>query len=284
MPVRTLRSNDAGVRSRHDAAVRRRERRQHLALAREPGTDRPSREALDALHRQYAVDRDPVIREQLVDAYSGLAAHLAGRFANRGEAYDDLRQVAMLALLKALNGFDPNVGVRFSTYAAPTILGELKRYLRDRSWAVRPPRWVHDLYLHLQGAIDELTHELGRAPTIPEIAERTAAPVEQVLEALEAGEWRHATSLDAPTGDADARPLSASVGGIDERFADVERAVTLPALLARLSEYERELVRLRFDEGLIQQEIANRLGTSQMQVSRLLTRTVRRLQAFAGEG
>src|SRR5436309_3692882 len=134
--------------------------------------------------------RDPVLANRLVEFNYGLAHRLASRFDNRGEAHEDMTQVAMLGLVKAIDGFDPDRGLRFSTYATPTILGELKRHFRDRGWAVRPPRRVHDLYLNVQHAIDDLGQELRRSPTLPEIAERVCASVEQVVEAIDAGGLR----------------------------------------------------------------------------------------------
>src|SRR5207248_181223 len=162
------------------------------------------------LHREYLRTRDPDVCRQVVEAHAGLAHRLAGRFANRGESPEDLTQVAMLGLVKAVQGFDPDRGLRFSTYATPTILGELKRHFRDRSWAVRLPRRVHDLYLVVQGAVDELAQENGRSPTIAEIAERVSAEEEQVIEAIEAGGLRRSTSLDVPAGPDDGRSLANS--------------------------------------------------------------------------
>src|SRR5690348_5510804 len=181
------------------------------------------------LHRAYFHSRDPELAGELVDAHSGLAHRLASRFANRGESPDDLNQVAMLGLVKAIEGFDPDRGLRFSTYATPTVLGELKRHFRDRGWAVRLPRRVHDLYLNVQHAIDELAQELHRSPTIPEIAERVCAPVDSVLEAMEAGGLRRSTSIDARLGPDDERSLSASLGEDDRRLEGVDRNLTLAA-------------------------------------------------------
>jgi RNA polymerase sigma-B factor len=235
------------------------------------------------LHRLYLSTRDPEVCRQVIDAHAGLAHRLASRFGNRGEATDDLTQVAMLGLLKAIQGFDPDRGLRFSTYATPTILGELKRHFRDRGWAVRPPRRVHDLYLVVQGAIDELSQELGRSPTIAEIADRAAATEEDVLEAIEAGGLRSSTSLDVPTGIDDRRPLIETVGEEDDGLAGVERHLTLTTMLRRLPPQEQEIMRLRFVDGLTQLEIARRVGLSQMQISRILARSLDRLRTWAGE-
>jgi len=257
------------------APQRRRSRR------RSPGAG--SHMDLVNLHRTYLDKRDPAIGRQLVEAHSGLAHRLAARFSNRGESPDDLTQVAMLGLVKAIDGFDPDRGLRFSTYATPTILGELKRHFRDRGWAVRLPRRVHDLYLTVQHAIDDLAQELGRSPSLPEIAERVCASVDDVIEAIEAGGLRRSASIDARLGPDDERSLSSSLGEEDARLAGVDRNLTLAAVVRRLPDVEQEVVRLRFVEGLTQLEIAQRVGRSQMQVSRLLARSLERLRGWVSE-
>src|SRR5438270_11873510 len=236
------------------------------------------------LHRTYQRTRDPHIASQLVDAHSGLVHRLAARFANRGEAPEDLSQVAMLGLVKAIEGFDPDRGLRFSTYATPTILGELKRHFRDRGWAVRLPRRVHDLYLNVQHAIDELSQELRRPPTLPEIAERISSSVEEVVEAMEAGGLRRSASIEARLGPDDERSLASCLGDEDAALAGIDRSLTLAAVVQRLPEVEQEIVRLRFVEGLTQTEIAHRIGRSQMQISRLLARGLERLRGWVTEG
>ena len=239
---------------------------------------------LGDLHREYFHTRDPDLARQLVDAHCGLAHRLASRFANRGEAPEDLTQVALLGLVKAIEGFDPDRGLRFSTYATPTILGELKRHFRDRGWAVRLPRRVHDRYLNVQHAIDDLAQELHRSPTLPEIAERVGAPVESVVEAIEAGGLRRYASIDARVSPDDERSQASSLGEVDPDLVSVERNLTLAAVVQRLPEVEQEIVRLRFVEGLTQLEIAERVGRSQMQISRLLARTLDRLRSWVADG
>lgn len=239
---------------------------------------------LGALHREYLDSHDPAIASELVEAHSGLAHRLAGRFVNRGESPDDLTQVAMLGLVKAIDGFDPDRGLRFSTYATPTILGELKRHFRDRGWAVRLPRRVHDLYLTVQHAIDDLAQEVGRSPTLPEIADRVCASVDDVIEAIEAGGLRRSASIDARLGPDDERSLASSLGDEDPRLAGIDRNLTLAAVVRRLPEIEQEVVHLRFVEGLTQLEIAQRVGRSQMQISRLLARSLDRLRGWVSEG
>jgi len=194
---------------------------------------------MEALHREYLRTRDPALANQLVEFHCGLAHRLAARFANRGEAPDDLTQVALLGLVKAIDGFDPERGLRFSTYATPTILGELKRHFRDKGWAIRPPRRVHDLYLNVQHAIDDLAQELRRSPTLPEIAERVCASVEDVVEAIEAGGLRRYTSIDARVGPDDERSLASSLGDDDPDLTGIERHLTLAAVVRRLPEVEQ---------------------------------------------
>jgi RNA polymerase sigma-B factor len=230
----------------------------------------------------YASTGDVVLRDRLVAAHMGLAAYLARRFANRGQPLDDLVQVASLGLLKAVDRFDPSLGVEFSTYATTTIVGELKRHLRDKGWAVRAPRRMQELYLTLSQVVDTLGQELGRSPNIAELAAEVQASEEDVLEALEAGQAYRFASLDAPRGDGEgAEPLGERIGREDADLARAEQRATLDPLLKRLPNRERQVVQLRFFEGLTQSEIARRLGISQMQVSRLLNRSVAQLRSLA---
>jgi RNA polymerase sigma-B factor len=216
----------------------------------------------------------------------GLAISLAGRFAGRGEERDDLNQVALLGLTRAIDRFDPDRGIELTTFAAITILGDLKRHFRDQSWMVRPPRRVHDLYLRAQRALDELTQLLGRSPTVAELAQDLEVTIEDVVEAMEAGGLRHLRSIDAPAGgdgDDGGSDLDRRFGHEDEDLARADGRAMLPALMNRLPEREREMVRLRFLEGMSQSEIAKRMGVSQMQVSRLLARTLADLREWAAE-
>jgi RNA polymerase sigma-B factor len=223
------------------------------------------------------------VREELITSNLGLARHLARRFANRGEPYDDLYQVASMGLVKSASRFDPNRGVQFSTFAAKTILGELKRHLRDRGWAVRAPRRLQELYLELTPAVESLSQELGRSPTVPELAKAIGTDEESVLEAMEAGHGYRASSIDA-SDRSDLDPPSEKLGDVDPRFGKVEDRMLLQNAIEALPERERSLVQMRFYEGLTQHEIAVRIGVSQMQVSRLLATTVRRLRrACEGE-
>jgi RNA polymerase sigma-B factor len=231
----------------------------------------------------YFHTRSPAAREQVVASYQGLAYSLAGRFAQRGEELDDLNQVALIGLLKAIDRFDPERGTELTTFATATILGELKRHLRDRGWSVRLPRRVHDLHLQAQQTIDELTQESGRSPTLPEIAVRLGVAVDDVIEALDAGGLRHNTSLEAPLSGGDDHSLSNRIGVKDQRMAEVDGRMELSPLLARLPERQQRILNLRFVAGCSQTEIASMVGVSQMQVSRLLARSLAQLRVWAGE-
>ena len=240
--------------------------------------DDKERDELRRKFHEYAQSRDRTLRDQLVTAHMGLAEYLARRFTNRGEPLDDLVQVAALGLLKAVDRFDPERGLEFSTYATPTIVGELKRHFRDKGWAVRVPRRVQELHLRLGGVVSQLSQELGRSPTIGEIAQAATVSEEEVLEAIEAGHAYRFTSLDAPSGNDDEMSLSAELGSEDQGLIDSEHRVTLSPLIAQFPPRERMILHLRFFEGLTQSEIAGRLGISQMHVSRLLARALAQLR------
>ncbi|HEY7135992.1 MAG TPA: SigB/SigF/SigG family RNA polymerase sigma factor [Acidimicrobiia bacterium] len=223
------------------------------------------------------------LRDELVEEHVGLAEYLARRFADRGEAFDDLRQVALVGLLKAVERFEPDRGLRFSTFATPTIVGELKRHFRDRGWAVRVPRRIQELHLQLVKVIGNLSQELGRSPTPEEIARRTGTRVEDVLEAMEAGGVYRLASLDAALANEERNgiDLGARLGEDDPEFDGVERREELSELLATLPARERRIVYLRFFEGLTQSEIATEVGISQMHVSRLLAKSLDSLRREA---
>lgn len=225
---------------------------------------------------EYARTRDPMLRDELISANLGLAHQLARRFANRGEPHDDLVQVASLALVKAVDRFDPDRGATFSSFAVTSIVGELKRHFRDRGWAVRAPRRIQELYLELGHHIDQLSQELGRAPTIAELAVAAGSTEDAVLEALEAGRGYRSASLDAP--DRDEKTLAASLGGDDPQFTHIEDRSVLALALRRLSSRDRRIIQLRFVDGLTQSEIAAKLGVSQMQISRLLSASLQSLR------
>lgn len=222
-------------------------------------------------------------RDRVVCAYQGLAYSLAARFAQRGEDLDDLNQVALVGLLKAISRFDPDRGIELTTFATTTILGELKRHLRDYSWSVRLPRRVHDLYLRAQESIDELSQELGRGPTLTEIRERLDATMEDVVEALDAGGFRHNASLDVVIAARDNHARSNPLADRDGQLVEVDERLTLSPLLSRLPDRQQQIVTLRFTFGYSQTQIASLVGVSQMQVSRLLSRGLARLRALAAE-
>jgi RNA polymerase sigma-B factor len=257
----------------------------------QPGVDvptapdaEPDREKLQQLFADYRRTGNQEQRDALVEAHLGLAEYLARRFDRRGEPLDDLVQVASLALIKAVERFDPERGLEFSTFAVPTIVGELKRHFRDKSWAVRVSRRLQELHLRLGTAVSDLTHELGRSPTIPEIAKRLGVTPDDVVEAMEAGRAYRSSSLDAQvTSDDDegAMPLSARIGDTDLNLKKVDERNQLASLLRDLPERERTILLLRFFDGLTQSQIADRIGISQMHVSRLLSRTLEQLREQA---
>jgi len=245
-------------------------------------TDRADKDALLRVFADFAESRDPSLRDQLIEAHLGLAEYLARRFTNRGEPLDDLVQVASLGLVKAVERFDPSRGLEFTTFATPTIVGELKRHFRDKGWAVRVPRRVQELHLRVTRVIDDLSLELGRSPTVPEIAKRAGTTEDEVTEAIDAGSAYRSTSLDAGRGDDDESPgLLGQLGGIDAELSRAERRAALGPLMSQLTEREQVMLYLRFYEGLTQSEIAKRLGISQMHVSRLLSRSLQQLRELA---
>lgn len=234
----------------------------------------------DALWRLRA--SRPGARDELVRRNLHLARALAARYRNANEPLDDLIQVASLGLLKAVDRFDPDFGRSFSTYAIPTILGELRRHFRDTGWSVHVPRGTQEMALRVQRAISELTEKRGRSPSVPDVAAYLELEPELVLEALEAGQAHFATSLDAPVAGAgdDSEPttLLEQTGADDAAFSLIETSSSLVAGIARLPSLERDALVLRLDRGMTQSEIARELGCSQMQISRLLRRAAQRLR------
>ena len=230
------------------------------------------------LQRAHRGDRQA--REQLVQRFLPLARQLARRYHRGGEPLDDLIQVASLGLLKAIDRFDPTRPTAFSSFAVPTILGELKRHFRDKGWSVRVPRDLQELTIRLEPANEGLSREIGRAPTTAELAERLGVTVEQVLEAREAAGAYRAVSLDRPR-DEEEDGDGAGFGIEDAGFAEAEDAATVQHLMRVLSDREREVLRLRFAEDLTQSEIGHRVGLSQMHISRLLRQAVARLREAA---
>ncbi|MDG4760563.1 RNA polymerase sigma factor SigF [Micromonospora sp. WMMD710] len=222
--------------------------------------------------------RRPALRDRTIEAWLPLARHLARRYAGRGASDDDLAQTAAVGLIKAVDNFDASRGVDFSGYAIPTVIGEIKRYFRDRTWAVRVPRRLQELRLSISAANSTLTHTLGRSPTVADIASYLDVSEETVLEGLEGARAYRATSLSTPTGADGGRELGETLGGDDHEFDLVEIRVALGPALATLPEREREILSLRFHGNLTQAQIADRIGISQMHVSRLITRSLAALR------
>jgi len=219
------------------------------------------------------------IRSELVELHLPLVEYLARRFRNRGEWLDDLTQVATIGLIKSIDRFDLERGVEFSTYATPTIVGEIKRHFRDKGWAVRVPRRLQELKLALAKAIGELAQNLGRAPTVAELAAHLQMSEEEVLEGLESANAYSTVSLDAPdSGDEDAPAVAESLGMVDEALEGVEYRESLKPLLEQLPPREKRILLLRFFGNMTQSQIATELGISQMHVSRLLARTLAQLR------
>lgn len=234
------------------------------------------REELRALHREYRATDDPAekdrIRERLVEGYRGLVYFLARKFMNRGEPLDDIVQVGFLGLIKAIERFEPEMGNEFTTFATPTVTGEIKRYFRDKGWAIRFPRRLQELYQQVLRTNEDLKKELGRTPRVPEIAERLKVSEEEVLEALEMSPAHAPISLSATIGSdsgEDGRSLFDSLGNADPNLDRVEMRDVLRRAMEHLTPRERAIMAMRFYDEMSQSEIAKRLGISQMHVSRL---------------
>ena len=240
-----------------------------------------------ALLRRYAQDPSPVVREELVGRFMPLARRLASRYSGGAEPFDDLVQVASVGLVKAIDRFDPERGTAFSTFAVPTILGELKRHFRDRGWSIHVPREVQERILKVEKALADLPSRLGRAPTVDDIAERLGVTIDQVLEAMHASQGHHAVSLDASPAMGDGEepaPLRERIGSVDLGFETVEYGAAIQGALSEISQRDREILHLRFVEDLTQSEIADRVGVSQMHVSRILRATLEILRNAVAEG
>ena len=230
-----------------------------------------------------ARDGDERAREELTARFMPLARSLALRYQRSGEPFDDLLQVASLGLVKAIDRFDPDRAIAFSSYAVPTILGEIKRYFRDRTWAVRVPRGLQEMSMRVDRALGELAEHLRRQPSVKEIAAAIGANEEDVLEALQAGGAYRAVSFEAPSGGSgeDAATLADSVGVRENGFDRAEERATLDALLGAVGERERDVLRMRFDEDMTQAEIGAAIGVSQMQISRIIRQALQRLREAA---
>ena len=221
-------------------------------------------------------------RDRAAEAWLPLARHLANRYTGRGEPSDDLYQTATVGLLKAIDKFDPSFGVEFAGYAIPTIIGEIKRHFRDRTWAIRVPRRLQELRLAITAANSALTHTLGRSPTAADVAEHLGITEEEVLEGLEGARAYSATSLSTPVTADGGTELGDTLGGEDPEFALAEARIALGPALAALDEREQRILSLRFYGNLTQTEIAEQVGISQMHVSRLISRSLVKLRGHLG--
>ena len=239
------------------------------------------------LFGRFIDQRDPLDREAIIERFMPLARQIAARYQRPEEPFDDVFQVACYGLVKAVDRFDVERGVAFSSYAVPTITGEIKRHFRDRAWAVRVPRDLQELALRVERVGAELTRDLGRAPSVDEVARALGGTAEDVLEAMEAATAYHATSLDTPrpSGDEEAgASLGDTVGHTDDGFDRAEQRALLSDLMRSLTQREREVIRLRFEADLTQAQIGEIIGVSQMQVSRVLRQAIARLRVLARQG
>lgn len=256
-------------------------RHQHIQTW-SPETDPSLRLASEGrLWARYARSHEPVLREELIRRYLPFAGKLTQRYRGASESFEDLLQVASLGLVNAIDRFDPGRGVPFTAFASPTILGELKRHFRDRVWTVRVPRGLHDRLAEIDKAVSALTHDLQRSPSVGEISRRLGLDESEVLEALEANHNRRPLSLDRPSAgeDAEESPAAEWIGSEDAGYELVEGKAALEKALPGLDERERTVLRLRFVDDLTQSQIAERIGFSQMHVSRILRDTLRRIRA-----
>jgi RNA polymerase sigma-B factor len=248
--------------------------------------DAAARSQTGELFAQYRATGDRRIRNQIVEIYRDVAEYYVKRYSRRGVPADDLRQVSLLTILRAVDRFDPEHGVEFSTFASRTVDGELKRYFRDRTWTVRPPRRSQELHLALRKTDEELTQRLGRSPTVAELARELDESVDHVLEAMEAGVAHQATSIDqSPVGeDTDAsRRSERMLSQSDTGYAQVDRKLVIGELLEGLPERDRRVIEMRFFENRTQEEIASEIGVSQSYLSRILRRVLLELREQLGD-
>jgi RNA polymerase sigma-B factor len=231
-------------------------------------------------------DGDIHARERLAERFMPLARQVARRYHRTGQPFEDLLQVASLGLVKAIDRFDPDRGTAFSSYAVPTMAGEIRRHFRDAGWALHVPRSMQDMVMRVNDSMDNLSRRLGRAPTPAELAEDLGEDPEAVLEALEAARAHDAMSLDMPrtVGEDDAGTYADTVGAPDEQYELLEYASAIAGTFRALPERDRDVLRLRFEEDLTQSQIAARVGVSQMHVSRIIRRALTRLRVAAEAG
>jgi RNA polymerase sigma-B factor len=240
-------------------------------------------EEVERLFATYRAEGSRTARNQLVEMHAEVAEFWVRRFSHRGVPVDDLRQTALLSILRAVERFDPERGVSFATFAGRNVEGELKRYFRDRTWSVRPPRHTQELHLEIRRVQDDLVQELGRQPRVRELSERVGAAEDAVIEALAAGAAYQAASFDRPETDERAGSRgAAAVAGDDHGFRQVDRELVLRQVMGRLPPRDQVIIQMRFFEGLSQPEIAERIGVSQSYLSRVLRRILADLRARLG--
>jgi RNA polymerase sigma-B factor len=243
----------------------------------------PSEVEVDSMLEEFARTHDRELRNRIVERFTPLADGVARRLSTRANR-EDLRQVALLGLLQAVDRFDPSFGAPFNAYALRTVEGECKRYLRDRTWAVRPPRRAQELHLDLRRLEEQLTQQLGRVPTVKELATHSGANEEAVLEALEARSAHRGVSLDTPGDDRTDGTVAGSLGHAEDGFGTIETRSEVDTILAQLSPEELALIQGRFFQGRSQQELADELGISQSYLSRVLRRVLARIREQMVEG
>jgi len=252
-------------------------------MSRSTSAAPPRADRMNVLALRWQRDRDRAARDELFERFRPLARRLAGRYTNPHEPFEDLVQVAYVGLLGAVDRFDPSRGVRFSSYAIPTILGELKRYFRNTGWSAHVPRGAQEMALRVDRASSRLAADTGRTPNVEELAQYLELDLEDVVTGLEAGSAHYSVSLDAPApggGAEEPQTLGDGLGSGEEGYELVEAKLSLSAAITRLPHLERQALELRIDGDLKQSEIAERMGCSQMQVSRLLRRAQENLRAL----
>ncbi len=246
----------------------------------------PDDREAERLFREYARTRDKQAREQLIAMHQNLVRFLAGKFANRGEPLEDLVQVGSIGLVNAVDRYDAERGNKFSTYATPTIVGEIRRYFRDKAWSLKVPRRLQELNQAANKAVDALAVKLGRSPTVAEIAKAIGATEEETLEAIELGNAYDTVSLDSRMStESESAPMTLAefVGGEDEVLKNLQQYGDLSAAIEALEERERAIIQLRFFKDLSQAEVAKNLNISQMHVSRLQHRALTSLRKLLQE-
>ena len=263
--------------SREEAAAERRQRR--LEARRGRGKLAWDKDRTRELFRRYKEEGDAEARDQLIESHLNLVRFLASKFKNRGEPMEDLIQVGSLGLIKAIDRFDPSRGLEFTTFATPTIMGEIKRHFRDKGWSVRVPRRLQELSAKVNQATDELTSELNRTPTVAEISESLDASIDEVLEAMESSSAYSSVPLEGGgMGEDDAPSVIDRFATEDAELAGTDDRIVIADAIADFTPREQEAIRMRFVDGMTQVEIAEKLGISQVQVSRLLRKALKAIQ------